>query len=136
VKRLRYLVEPLRNATAEARAVDKRLRKLQKLLGELHDMQVIEAELSAAIEDAAREMARRLHALALVGETRRLTQARRRDETLGLMTLASRARAERNALYETFDRKWLADRAAALDRELRTLAASLAGSPAGSPVAT
>ncbi len=125
VKRLRYLVEPLRNVTEEARAVDKRLRKLQKLLGELHDIQVIEAELAAGIEEAAAEKARHMHELAVGGETRRLEQARRRDEGLGLLVLAGRARARRDALFGTFNEEWLADRADALDRELRALSESL-----------
>ena len=125
VKRLRYLVEPLRNVTGEARAVDKRLRKLQKLLGELHDIQVIESELAAAVEEAAGEKARHMHELAVEGETRRLVQARRRDEGLGLLVLAGRARARRDALYETFNVDWLADRADALDRELGALGESL-----------
>jgi len=124
-KRLRTLVEPLRRLSDEARAVDKRLKKLQILLGELHDIQVIEAELAAAIEEAAGEKARRLHELAVHGEARRLTQARRRDEGLGLLVLAGRARAERDALFGKFDQAWLADRADALDRELRALGESL-----------
>ena len=121
VKRLRYLVEPLRNVLEEARAVDQRLRRLQRLLGSLHDIQIIEAELAAAIEVAAAEKARRMHELAVEGKTRRLEQARRRDEGLGLLALAGRARARHDALYGTFDEKWLADRADALDRELRAL---------------
>ena len=125
VKRLRYLVEPLRNVTKEARAVDKRLRKLQKLLGELHDIQVIEAELAAGVEEAASEKARHMHELVVEGETRRLAQARRRDEGLGLLVLAGRARARRDALYGTFNVEWLANRADALDRELRALSESL-----------
>ena len=126
VKRLRYLVEPLRRVTEKARAVDKRLRKLQKLLGELHDIQVMEAELGAAVEEAAGEKARRMHELAVEGETRRLAQERRRDEVLGLLVLAGRAREQRDALYVKFDREWLADRAEALERELRLLSESLA----------
>ena len=132
VKRLRYLVEPLRNASEEARAVDKRLRKLQKLLGEMHDTQVIETELAAAVEEAAAEKARSMHELAVEGEARRLAQARRRDEVLGLLVLAGRARARRDTLYETFSEEWIANRASELDRELRALSASLraGGDPA------
>jgi CHAD domain-containing protein len=131
-KRLRYLIEPLRNVSEEARAVDKRLRKLQQLLGELHDIQVIEVDLAAAVEDAAAEKARHMHELAVEGEARRLAQARRRDEGLGLLVLAGRARAQRNALYETFNEEWLANRAGELDRDLRALSESLraGGDPA------
>jgi CHAD domain-containing protein len=125
VKRLRYLVEPLRKLSGVAGAVEQRLRKLQALLGELRDVQVIEAELAAAVEEAAGEKARHMHELAVQGEAKRLTQARRRDEGLGLLVLAGRARARRNALYDEFNENWLADGAAALDRELRALSASL-----------
>lgn len=125
LKRLRYLVEPLRNALEEARAVDKRLRKLQTLLGKLHDIQVIEAELADGIEMAASEKARRMHELALEGESRRLGQARRRDEGLGLLVLAGRARAQRDELYRTFEEGWLTDCADALDRELLALSEGL-----------
>jgi hypothetical protein len=125
LKRLRYLVEPLRNVLEEARAVDKRLRKLQMLLGKLHDIQVIEAELAAGIEGAAAEKARRMHELAVEGDARRLAQARRRDEGLGLLVLAGRARAQRDELYESFNEEWLADRADALDRELLALGEGL-----------
>ncbi|HEY8265088.1 MAG TPA: CHAD domain-containing protein [Steroidobacteraceae bacterium] len=125
VKRLRYLVEPLRREIDEARAVDLQLRKLQQQLGELHDIQVLETELGVAVEDAASEKARHMHELAVTGAIRRLTQTRRRDEVLGLLVLAGRARAERDALYEEFDRAWLTDRAAAFDRDLRKLSESL-----------
>lgn len=121
VKRLRYLVEPLRNAVEEARAIDRRLRKLQQLLGELHDIQVIEAELADGVEAAATEKARRMHELTVAGQARRLVQERRRDEALGLLVLAGRARARRNALYRRFDEDWLEDGAHALDRELHAL---------------
>jgi hypothetical protein len=101
------------------------LRKLQMLLGKLHDIQVIEAELAAGIEGAAAEKARRMHELAVEGDARRLAQARRRDEGLGLLVLAGRARAQRDELYESFNEEWLADRADALDRELLALGEGL-----------
>ena len=125
LKRLRYVVEPLRRVLEEARAVDRRLRRLQTFLGKLHDIQVIEAELAAGIEAAAAEKARRMHELAVEGETRRLEQLRRRDEGLGLLVLAGRARAQRDELYQTFDEEWLADRAYALDGELLALSEAL-----------
>jgi CHAD domain-containing protein len=129
-KRLRYLIEPLRTANEETGAIVKRLRKLQKLSGELHDMHLIEAELSSAVEESAREKARRLHGLAVRGEVRRLSRARGRDESLGLLTLAALARARRDALYEKLERKWLADAGRSLDRGLHDMRESLVA-PAG-----
>src|SRR5690606_26515453 len=124
-KRLRYLVEPLRSSSEAAGAVVKRLRKLQDLLGDLHDLHLIEAELAAAVEEAAREEARRMFRLAVAGKERRLSRERRRDERLGILALAARARARRDVLYERLAEKWLADHAGALERELRALQDSL-----------
>jgi hypothetical protein len=93
-------------------------------------MHLIEAELSSAVEESAREKARRLHGLAVRGEVRRLSRARGRDESLGLLTLAALARARRNALYEKLERKWLADAARSLDRGLHEMRESLVA-PAG-----
>lgn len=123
VKRLRYLVQPVHHLSTKAREAEKRLRKLQNRLGDLHDLQLIEAELAAALDDAAREKARRLHALVIAGDARRLARARRQDERLGLAVLAGRAREQRHALYGKLDRQWLAGQAKALERELRSLLA-------------
>lgn len=134
VKRLRYLVQPVRHLGNEAREPEKRLRKLQNRLGDLHDLQLIEAELAAALEDAAREKARRLHALAIAGDARRLARARRQDERLGLAVLAGRAREQRHALCRTIDRQWLADQAKALEREIHSLRDTVAHAPPGARV--
>ncbi len=133
-KRLRYLVEPLRSSSEAAGALVKRLRRLQDLLGDLHDLDLIETELAAAVEEAAREEARRMFRLAVAGKDRRLSRERRRDERLGILALAARARARRDALYARLAQEWLADRAGALERELRTLQDALAAG-AGSPAA-
>ncbi len=51
-KRLRYLLEPLRSHAADAPALVERLKSLQDLLGDIHDMQVLEKTLAAKVEKA------------------------------------------------------------------------------------
>jgi CHAD domain-containing protein len=102
-KRLRYLIEPLRNELAEARDAVRPLKKLQKTLGELHDRNVLEAALADALDEAATEKARRLHRMAVAGRGRKaVADARRPDEALGLVVLAARARDEREELFGKF----------------------------------
>lgn len=120
VKRLRYLVEPMRRESPEARVLVQRLKELQVLLGELHDIHVLEDELGAAIEEAATETARRLHHLALAGDEALLEREQARDERPGLLALAALARARRDALFAEFARNWSRDRRA-LQRELVAL---------------
>jgi CHAD domain-containing protein len=121
VKRLRYLVEPLRGQTPEARAFAKQLKNLQRLLGELHDVHLLEIHLASAVEDAATEKARRLHHLAVEGDEKALARARRRDESLGLVALATCARECRDALYSGLRRTWLAQRALPLQAGFEAL---------------
>ena len=54
-KRVRYLLEPVSAAVDGAPGVVKRLKQLQEALGELHDLDVVIAELGDAIGDASRE---------------------------------------------------------------------------------
>ena len=121
VKRLRYLVEPLRTELAQARAALIPLKELQKLLGELHDLHVLDDVLAAAIEEAAAENARRLHELAVRGEGKALVRARRRDERLGLLALATSAWERRDTVYALLEQKWILGRKPALTREFGAL---------------
>ena len=109
-KRLRYLVEPLRRELPEAHAAVRQLKRLLDLMGKLHDRHLLESDLYAAVEEAATEKARRLHALALAGDQATLARERRRDERLGLVALAARARVERDGLFAELQRGWLRDR--------------------------
>ena len=125
VKRLRYLVEPLCTEFAEARALVRLLKRMQILLGELHDMQVVEEETAQAIEKAATEKARRLHHLAVDGSPAALKRERSRDESLGLLVLASRARERRNQVFAGFERVWLTNRRFELRAEVGALHAAV-----------
>lgn len=133
VKRLRYLIEPLRTELAQVRPVIKQLKALQTGLGELHDMHVFEEELGTAFEDAAMEKAQRLHRLALHSDEKALKRQLRRDESLGLATLASRARERRNDLYEDLRRHW-PDNGAGLRSDLTMLSRLVAGTSGGAAI--
>lgn len=127
VKRLRYLVEPLRNELDEARAAVRPLKKFQTVLGELHDRNVLEAALGTALDDAAAEKAHRLHRLAVGGRARTaVADARRPDEAIGLVVLAARARDERQSLFGDFRRRLAASGNPVLASELNALRAAAA----------
>jgi CHAD domain-containing protein len=51
IRRLRYLVEPLRRALPEAKAATRQLKRLQHLYGRVHDLQVLERDLGSALRE-------------------------------------------------------------------------------------
>jgi CHAD domain-containing protein len=126
VKRLRYLVEPLRKELPEARRLIRNLGKLQDLLGELHDRHVLQHDLARYVEQAAAEKARRLHALAMADRPDILAREQRVDERLGLLALAGRARDERDRLFSRLRRDWLGHAATLLTDEVESLLRALA----------
>lgn len=106
-KRLRYLLEPLRDhPTAASAGAVARLRRLQDLLGDLHDAHLLEAALREAIAEA--EAARDLRARA------------------GLLALARRATARRDALHRDVERERRAHALDALAADASAVAATLA----------
>jgi CYTH domain-containing protein len=86
---------------------------------------VLEGALETALDDASREKSARLRQLALAGDRSTLDRERRRDERLGLVTLAARARNRRDELYNEFEKQWLRGRATELLREVQGFAESI-----------
>lgn len=127
VKRLRYLLEPLRDDLEAVRPILKRLSDLQDLMGDLHDAYALEDELIAAVEAAALEVARgRLEAAMAEGgdeggdgvkeiangagtaDAAAGTQATEASDPLpGLLALVGRNRQRRDRLFGELATGWL-----------------------------
>jgi len=127
-KRLRYLLEPLRgHRHADASESIDHLKRLQNVLGDLHDAHVLAGELREALVGAAVERAQHLHATvfsedasgAVVGD--RLRPSPR----AGLLAVARLVRERRDALHADLEREWRGEGMDALSAEVRAIAASL-----------
>jgi len=124
-KRLRYLVEPVREHADATRNLVKRCKRLQDLLGDLNDAHVQRDELGGAIEVAAAERARRLHELARRGDDATLRREARRSERAGLVELTLRAQARMDALYAQLEQEWFVGGVAALIEDAEELAVQI-----------
>jgi CHAD domain-containing protein/CYTH domain-containing protein len=136
-KRLRYLLEPLRGFRhADASEVTAHLKRLQDVLGDLHDAHVLAAEIRDVLVDAAAEGARRLHAAVSApgGRAARaaaLQESLRASPRAGLIALARLVRERRDALYADLEHERRAGGMDALVAEARSLAAALAARAGG-----
>jgi len=124
-KRLRYLVEPVRDHVESARNLVKRCKRLQDLLGDLNDAHVQRDELGTAIEAAAAERARRLHDLARSADDAGLGREARRSERAGLVELTRRAQARMMAIHGQLEADWFEGGIAALVEDVEEFAAQL-----------
>jgi CHAD domain-containing protein/CYTH domain-containing protein len=128
-KRVRYLLEPLSGLAPTAGPLIARLKELQDLLGEMHDAEVAAGMIADAMETAAAERGQRVaKALREAGTLDRaaLRRARRRDPMPGLIALAARLQARREAAWETLAADWLPRRGELLVQPLEELAHWLA----------
>ncbi|ACL74246.1 conserved hypothetical protein [Thioalkalivibrio sulfidiphilus HL-EbGr7] len=89
-KRLRYLLEPLAPELDNGQDLVRELKALQDIMGEIHDTQVLGAELSQAAEEAGAARMKRLIdlSLRLPHDDPQVEAARRSDERPGLVSLA------------------------------------------------
>jgi hypothetical protein len=135
-KRLRYLLEPLVGAEPRAAAVLARLKAIQTLLGDLHDLQVLAAQLADAVGDAAAERARLLHDLTLSGARHRpprATRERPRAATTGMLALARLVRQAQDEAFRRFAADWQSGSRAELWNEVASVSTALASTPAPLP---
>ncbi len=127
-KRLRYLLEPLRGyARADASEAIGRLKRLQDVLGDLHDAHVLAGELRDALVDAAAERARQLHAAVYAhGANDAAVRDRiRASPRPGLLALVRLVRERRDALHADVEREWRVGGMDALAAEVRAIASAL-----------
>jgi CHAD domain-containing protein len=124
-KRLRYLVEPVRELDASAAELVDTGRSLQTLLGELNDTAVIAEELGAALAGSATERAQRIGGLVRSGYVDRARREAWFTEWPGLIELLRLLADERAALYARLEREWLEPGPAALRTRACTLASAL-----------
>jgi CYTH domain-containing protein len=106
-KRLRYLLEPVREAVPEAASMVKRMKGLQDVLGELNDARVLDGELRSALEDAAVQHVRELHARVARSDEEGARRLSRRNPRTGLIEIARRGRERADALFSRLESRWL-----------------------------
>jgi CHAD domain-containing protein len=106
-KRLRYVVEPVRSTLAGGGELISRLKVLQDLLGELHDLQELEKVVRTAVSTAAAERAEQLLDVTLAEPSAAGPPPRRRCRKSGLVAIAKRIRAREADLFATLRKDWL-----------------------------
>ena len=132
-KRLRYVVEPVRDALAGGPELIGRLKKLQDLLGELHDLQGLEQMVRSAVGTAAAERAEQLLEARLAEPAPAHPPARRRGRQAGLVAIAKRIRIRQGDLFATVRKEWLGNRRT-WARDVEALVPGAAGEPVVVPV--
>lgn len=127
VKRVRYLLEPLRRACPSAKPLVKELATFQDCLGTYNDARVLLATLHGAAQAAAAERAERLFALAVDGggEAATLQAQERFVELPGLLRLGRLAAARHAALFDELRARYLSGGTAALLARVEAVADEL-----------
>lgn len=127
-KRLRYLLDPLRPELARVRPVISQLKKMQDALGELHDLQLLDAHLLAALKDAALERSHALYELSSrqPADAAALRRLRSRNEQAGLLELARRVRQRQAELFTAVSAEAGKAERESLRKHLATITAALA----------
>jgi len=104
-KRLRYVLEPLRPALPLAVIIVDRLKALQDLLGDMHDADVLHAQIMTLLAE--------------------LSNTEDAPPEEGLLALLARFAAERAQLFERVKQEWLGQHAISFFDEIRRAAHAL-----------
>jgi len=113
-KRLRYLLEPFEAEVEGLPRLVRDLKRLQDLLGDMHDAEVAWGEVGAALEELG-------------------ASAPEPDPRPGLAALAKRAAAERGRRFAELEAEWRGGRVAAFFAQLGALGGRLGGAEAPPP---
>ncbi|UCG85703.1 MAG: CHAD domain-containing protein [Gemmatimonadota bacterium] len=108
-KRLRYVLEPVRLLVTGGRTAVTRLKGLQDVLGDLHDLQVLEQRVRARMKHDVAEWSRGLVAVA-TSETQLSAVNRKGGDTDSVRALAAALQGVRRAelrLFGRFAERWL-----------------------------
>ena len=128
-KRVRYLLEPLALTVPLAAELVGRLKEIQDLLGDMHDADVAAHLIASGMEDAGQERGRRvaesLRSARSGLDTTVIRRERRLDPMPGLLALAQRVQARREAAWTTLERDWLPHTGPRLLDPLNALAQAL-----------
>jgi CHAD domain-containing protein/CYTH domain-containing protein len=132
IKRLRYLIEPFQTELPAAPSAITRLKQLQDLLGDLHDLHRVAVELRSAFRDAAGWHAEHTYRelLPWAEPEAGSDQPKPPGASGGLAALARLLRTEGELLFGRLRSEWLdVGAAAALCADLRAMQASAVPHP-------
>ncbi len=105
-KQLRYILEPMRKSDERATDAVREVKRLQDLLGELRDRQVLETELLRCIGHQANAWSNELKE---VGEHAGNINSGYEERCMGLRDLVEELRHQQAILYRRLERNWLKD---------------------------
>ncbi len=110
-KRLRYVAEPLRDTVPGTHGVVKKLTGLQDSLGDLHDLQTLEAAMTKNLKKSAREWSRDLIAGAAtetrISELKRLLP--QHDDMYASAAAIQAVRRAQQRVFKSISHRWLGD---------------------------
>ncbi|MFM9971311.1 MAG: CHAD domain-containing protein, partial [Burkholderiales bacterium] len=126
-KRLRYLIEPFTNGVGECRTCVNTLKTLQDLLGDLHDAQLLEKEVSSFLKKPEDQRAHSPRDTKRAGKSDpgAPRRAARYDPRAGLAEIVSRLRVRREATHTKMISAWEKGIYAPLLRDIPKLAGKL-----------
>lgn len=130
-KRIRYLVEPLRHELRGTRGLLRQLKQLQDILGDLHDLQVLEQRVAAALRHAAGNFADHLISTAAAMQR---SQRGRSNPQLGnchaLAAVARRIGSQQRTLFESLGKQSLAGNASGFFEQCKRMIDDMLRAPA------
>ncbi len=131
-KRVRYLLEPFVKHVDNGRALLRRLKGLQDILGEFNDLRVLIGSLTATLEETALLRARAQLDAVLGNDPESARRLQQRALENGLLAIAKLVNARKQELFEVLESKWLGEPSTDFFEQLGRFAAALEGSDADS----